>query len=613
MKKIYLALLLPLAITGSVMAQAPAAAAPTPTAPAGDVISMFSGAYTNVTVNTWHTDWSTAGLEEVDVAGDAVKKYTNLGFVGIETVNPNQIDASAMNYFNVDVWSANFTTLGIKLVDFGADNAYGGGDDVEHQVDYPGLSQSEWHTLKIPMSAFTNLTTTEHISQLIFVCNNSATVYVDNVYFSNEDLTPPTGPSTAAPDPTIAAADVISLFSGIYTNVPVDTWHTDWSDASFEEVEVAGNPTKKYSNLNFNGTETVGPNSLDVTGMTHFNVNVWSSDFTVFKIKLVDFGADNAFGGGDDTEHEVVYEAPMQGQWITYHIPLTAFANLAGKEHISQLIFASNTSTVYIDNVYFNTEEVVITEPMTAAPDPTAPEDEVKSLFSDVYTNQTVENWHTDWSSGSMTDVEIEGNASKKYGGLGYVGTDIGLDNQVDISGMGYFNMDVWSADFTTFTIKVVDFGANGVYNGAGSDDSEGVYTITEPAQGEWISLHIPVAELVGLTDNQHISQLVFVSEGGATVYADNIYFSENATTGINELAKDKFVMYPNPASDVLAINAGASIEKLVVYNMLGQLVMEVQRSADSISVNVSQLQAGTYIVHATINGAVSTHKFIKK
>lgn len=613
MKKIYLALLLPLAITGSVMAQAPAAAAPTPTAPAGDVISMFSGAYTNVTVNTWHTDWSTAGLEEVDVAGDAVKKYTNLGFVGIETVNPNQIDASAMNYFNVDVWSANFTTLGIKLVDFGADNAYGGGDDVEHQVDYPGLSQSEWHTLKIPMSAFTNLTTTEHISQLIFVCNNSATLYVDNVYFSNEDLTPPTGPSTAAPDPTIAAADVISLFSGIYTNVPVDTWHTDWSDASFEEVEVAGNPTKKYSNLNFNGTETVGPNSLDVTGMTHFNVNVWSSDFTVFKIKLVDFGADNAFGGGDDTEHEVVYEAPMQGQWITYHIPLTAFANLAGKEHISQLIFASNTSTVYIDNVYFNTEEVVITEPMTAAPDPTAPEDEVKSLFSDVYTNQTVENWHTDWSSGSMTDVEIEGNASKKYGGLGYVGTDIGLDNQVDISGMGYFNMDVWSADFTTFTIKVVDFGANGVYNGAGSDDSEGVYTITEPAQGEWISLHIPVAELVGLTDNQHISQLVFVSEGGATVYADNIYFSENATTGINELAKDKFVMYPNPASDVLAINAGASIEKLVVYNMLGQLVMEVQRSADSISVNVSQLQAGTYIVHATINGAVSTHKFIKK
>lgn len=613
MKKIYFALLLPLALAGNVQAQAPTAASPAPTAPAANVISMFSGAYTNVAVNTWHTDWSTAGLEEVDVAGDAVKKYTNLGFVGIETVNPNQIDATGMNYFNVDVWSPNFTTLGIKLVDFGADNAFGGGDDVEHQVEYPGLVQSQWHTLKIPMSAFTNLTTKEHVSQLIFVSSNSATVYVDNVYFSNEDLTPPTGPSAAAPDPTVAAADVISMFSGVYTNVPVDTWHTDWSDAAFEEVEIEGNATKKYSSLNFNGTETVGPNSLDVTGMTHFNVNVWSPDFTVFKIKLVDFGADNAFGGGDDTEHEVVYETPMQGQWITYHIPLTAFANLAGKEHISQLIFASNAAIVFIDNVYFNTEEIVITEPMTAAPDPTLPQAEVKSLFSGVYTNQTVENWQTDWSSGSMTDVEIEGNATKKYGGLGYVGTDIGLDNQVDISDMGYFHMDVWSADFTTFTIKVVDFGPNGVYDGASSDDSEGVYTITEPAQGEWVSLQIPIADLVGLTDNEHISQLVFVSEGGATVYADNIYFSSNPTSGINELAKNKLMMYPNPASDVVTLQAGMAIEKLAVYNMLGQLVLEAQPQAEMANLDVSKLQSGTYVLQATVNGAVSTQKFVKK
>jgi hypothetical protein len=614
MKKIYFALLMPFALTGIVQAQTPTAAAPTPTAPAADVISMFSGAYTNVTVNTWHTDWSSGTLEEVDVAGDAVKKYTNLGFVGIETVNPNQIDATGMTYFNLDVWSSNFTTIGIKLVDFGADNAFAGGDDVEFQVNYPGLSQNAWHTLKIPMSAFTGLTTVEHISQLILVSENNATVFVDNVYFSDEDAPAPSVPTAAAPDPTVAAADVISLFSGVYTNVPVDTWHTDWSNATLEDVEIAGNATKKYSNLNFNGVENVGPNSLDVTEMTHFNLNVWSSDFTQFRVKLVDFGADNAFAGGDDTEHEITYDAPIQGQWISYHIPLTAFANLTGHEHISQIIFSSNgTSTVYIDNVYFNTEAVVITEPMTAAPDPTAPSDEVKSLFSGVYTNQAVENWHTDWSTGSTTDVEIEGNATKKYGGLGYVGTDIGLANQVDISDMGYLNMDVWSADFTTFTIKMVDFGPNGIYNGPGSDDSEGVYTITEPAQGEWISLHIPIADLVGLTDDEHISQFVFVSEGGATVYADNIYFSENGVTGLNDFAKNKVVMYPNPVSDVLTLQSGTAIEKLAVYNMLGQLVLEAQPGADMANLDVSQLQQGTYVLQATINGAVSTQKFIRK
>lgn len=616
MKKIYFALLLPFALTGSIQAQAPAAAAPTPTAPAGDVISMFSGAYTNVAVNTWHTDWSSGALEELDVAGNAVKKYTNMGFVGIETVNPNQINATGMNYFNVDVWSANFTTLGIKLVDFGADNAFGGGDDVEHEVHYDGLSQNTWHTLKIPMSAFTNLTTKEHISQLIFVSSNGSafsTLFVDNVYFSNE-VAPVLLPTTAAPDPTVAAANVMSLFSGVYTNVPVDTWHTDWSQSTLEEVQIAGNDTKKYSNLVFNGVETVGPNALNVTAMSHFNLNVWSADFTQLRIKLVDFGADNAFGGGDDSEQELTYEAPIQGQWISYHIPMTSFSGLASKEHISQLIFStSNNATVYIDNVYFNSEAVVITEPMTAAPDPTADEDDVISLFSGVYTNQAVENWHTDWSTGSTTDVEIAGNATKKYGALGYVGTDIGIANQINISDMDYLNIDVWSADFTTFTIKMVDFGANGIYNGPGSDDSEGVYTVAAPAQGEWVSLHIPVADFAGLLDDEHISQFVFVSEGGATVYADNIYFSAEDTSGVVDFNKNKLAMYPNPASDVLTLQAGAAIEKLTVYNMLGQLVIDAQPGTDNVNVNVSQLQSGTYIVKATVNGAVSTQKFIRK
>ncbi|MHA3788219.1 T9SS type A sorting domain-containing protein [Flavobacterium hauense] len=615
MKKIYFALLLPLAFAGSVQAQAPAAPAPLPTAPADDVISMFSGAYTNVTVNTWRTDWSGGALEEVNIAGDDVKKYTGLGYVGIETVNPNQIDATGMTYFNLDVWSPNFTTIHIKLVDFGADNAFNGGDDVEAQVSYPGLSQNAWHTIKIPMSAFTALATKEHISQLILSSEGNATVFVDNVYFSNEDTPPPAAPTGAAPDPTVAAADVISLFSGVYTNVPVDSWHTEWSEATLEEVEIEGNATKKYSNLSFNGVETVGANALDVTDMTYFNLNVWSSDFTQFRIKIVDFGADNTFGGGDDSEHEITYDAPVQGQWISYHIPMSSFTGLTSKGHISQFIFASNgTSTVYVDNVYFNSEIIVVNEPLTAAPDPIAPADEVISLFSGVYTNQTVENWHTDWSTGSTTDLEIQGNATKKYGALGYVGTDIGIDNQIDISDMGYLHMDVWSADFTTFTIKMVDFGANGVYNGAGSDDSEGVYIITGPAQGEWVSLHIPISGFTGLADNEHISQFVFVSEGGATVYADNIYFSENAVAGLNEIVKNKFIMYPNPANDILTLQAGATIEKLSVYNMLGQLVLEAQpKNADVTTINVSHLQSGTYIVHATVDGAVSIQKFIRK
>ena len=43
--------------------------------------------------------------------------------------------------------------------------------------------------------------------------------------------------------------------------------------------------------------------------MEHFNLDVWTPDATTFRVKLVDFGADAAFGGGDDTEHELAFES----------------------------------------------------------------------------------------------------------------------------------------------------------------------------------------------------------------------------------------------------------------------------------------------------------------
>lgn len=328
-------------------------ASPNPTVPASNVISMFSDAYTNVPVDTWRTSWSAADLEDLEIDGNATKKYTNLNFVGIEaTTTP--INATAMTYFHTDVWSSNFTEFKVKLVDFGANGVFGGGDDVEHEITIASPAQEEWVSLDIPLSDFTGLTTRAHIAQLIFVAapSGSATVYVDNVFFYNElaSLTTP------APTPTLPAANVISMFSGAYTNVPVNTWRTDWSSAVLEDINVAGNPTKKYSNLDFVGIEaTTSP--INATAMTHFHTDVWSSDFTNFRIKLVDFGANGIFGGGDDVEHEITIPAPAQNTWVSIDLPLSSFTGLTTRAHIAQLIYVgtpTGNTTVYVDNVYFH-------------------------------------------------------------------------------------------------------------------------------------------------------------------------------------------------------------------------------------------------------------------
>jgi len=343
----------------------PTVAAPTPTEPAASVISLFSETYANVTVDTWLTPWSAALLQDVTIQGNPTKKYSALNFAGIETI-ANQLDINDMTHFHIDVWSANFTFFGVKLVDFGADGAFGGGDDVEHQVNFDMPAQGQWVSLDIPLSDFTGLTTRSNIAQYILVGQpvGTNTVFVDNVYFY-EGGSEPLEPATAAPTPTVPAANVISLFSDAYADVPVDTWRTSWSSATLEDITIQDNPTKKYSQLDFVGIETVA-NQIDATGMKYFHIDVWSADFTFFGVKLVDFGADGAFGGGDDVEHQVNFDAPAQGQWNTYDILLSDFTGLTTREHIAQYILVgqpTGANTVFVDNVFFYNDATSVNSP----------------------------------------------------------------------------------------------------------------------------------------------------------------------------------------------------------------------------------------------------------
>lgn len=507
----------------------PSDSAADPTVAADKVISLFSDVYTSVAVDTWRTDWSAATLEDISINGNNVKKYSDLNFVGIETVG-TQIDASAMTHFHVDVWTANATEIKIKLVDFGADGAFNGGDDVEHEITIASPAQQEWVSIDIPLSDFTGLTTRGNIAQLIFVGSPSGqnTLYIDNVFFYDSSGIS-TEPTAAAPAPTQAEADVISLFSDTYTNVSVDTWRTDWSAATLEDVSIEGNAAKKYSGLNFVGIETVGE-QIDATEMDYFHVDVWTADASEIRIKMVDFGANAAYDGGDDVEHELTIASPQKNSWISLDIPMTDFAGLTTKANIAQLIFAAQpagSATIFIDNVYFYKESAAATAPSSAAPTPDLPAADVISLFSDAYTAVPVDTWRTDWSAATLEDLSISGNAVKKYSGLNFVGIET-VGTQIDASDMTHFHTDVWTADATEIRIKLVDFGANGAYDGGG-DDVEHEITISNPEKGTWISLHIPLTDFSGLTTRANISQLIYSAQpaGSATVFIDNVYFSK--------------------------------------------------------------------------------------
>lgn len=169
----------------------------------------------------------------------------------------------------------------------------------------------------------------------------------------------PTEPLTAAPTPTEPAAAVISLFSSAYNDVPVDTFRTGWSVADYQQVTIDGTPTLRYSNLDFVGIETVA-NTIDAADMEYFHIDVWTSNMDVVRVKLVDFGPNGVWGGGDDTEHELVFEGLAQGEWHSLQLPLSDFTGMLNRNHLAQFILSgtpAGAGVLYVDNIYLSGSE----------------------------------------------------------------------------------------------------------------------------------------------------------------------------------------------------------------------------------------------------------------
>jgi hypothetical protein len=165
-------------------------------------------------------------------------------------------------------------------------------------------------------------------------------------------------PSDPAPAPTYPSADVIALFSDVYAPVPVDTWRATWSVCGpVQDFAIGDDGVKAYTGLVYAGIEFI-THQIDATDMTHVRADVWAPAGTIFRLKLVDFGADGVFGGGNDSQWELVFHgqtspAFVAGQWCVLDIPLTRFT-LGSRAHLAQIVISSSDArTVFVDNVLF--------------------------------------------------------------------------------------------------------------------------------------------------------------------------------------------------------------------------------------------------------------------
>tara|TARA_B110000879_G_scaffold212740_1_gene310569 strand:- start:1439 stop:3121 length:1683 start_codon:yes stop_codon:yes gene_type:complete len=444
----------------------------------------------------------------------------------------------------------------------------------------------------------------------------SGDVVLDTVCFnacvSCDDL-PPQDPSMGAAAPMYEDTSVISMFSDVYTDVTVDTWRTTWSQADFSATSIASDSVHLYDKLDFVGIETLGANALDVTGMDHINLDIWTPNATIFRVKLVNFGP------GGNSEHEIAFDNPTTGAWVNYHIALDSFIGLNGRANISQLIFSAiptRAARVYVDNVFFSKGEIAAAEPMTAAADPTDAQADVISLFSGEYTDVPVTTWRTDWSAATLEDVQVDGNDVKKYTMLDFVGIEATSDNSIDASNMEHITFDAWTPDATTYRIKMVDFGADNAFDGG--DDTEHEIAFEMPATETWTNHKIALADFTGLTTTANISQIIFsaLPSGDVTLYLDNIYFSKPEGNSVKEEVFSTFNVYPNPATNMINLDLTAKsgiINSFEILSINGQIMasQEVNNSVVSQKVDITNLTAGVYFIKVNAEQGVFTQRVI--
>jgi len=168
-------------------------------------------------------------------------------------------------------------------------------------------------------------------------------------------LAPPTQPANP---PTIDASRVISMFSDVYQDVPVDTWRAPWTPGAvtLEEYAIDGDNTKLYSGLTYVGI-LMESSPINASAMTNFHLDVFAPSGSNFRVELVSYTTDGSLVNTEVLELTgATTPAFTSGTWSSLDIPLADFVLSEGFDwsRVAQLVLSTGDAQLaLVDNVYF--------------------------------------------------------------------------------------------------------------------------------------------------------------------------------------------------------------------------------------------------------------------
>jgi regulation of enolase protein 1 (concanavalin A-like superfamily) len=461
------------AATASCGPTSPTDSPATPTCPAANVINIYGGGYpTNIATN-YNPFWGQSGTVNPNFdpgTGNVVMAYTNFNFQGTDLTQTN---ASSMKYLHFDVWTvANpaITTLKVSPINFGTGPA-------EVLVTVP-FTSGTWTKVTLPKSAFGGMTW-DAIRQLKFEAfgGTPTAIYLDNIYFSTCDV----------PSPYCNT-------SAYHLGIPAET---------ATEIKL----------------------SIGNSGENSMTVDIESATASPADVLIVEGAA-----GATISPFVEVSPGKLRSilRWLNGPPPSNVMLNvLWSKANFGGNWILRDISIPFI--AVCPTIPLLPTAPTTAAPLPTCPSDQVISLFSNSYSNVSVNTFLTPWSQApvTLTNTQVAGNDVKFYQNVTFLGIET-TSAPINASAMTTLHVDFWSANATQIRIKLVDLGPDGTFAGP---NPEFELTFNNPKLGEWVSYEIPLSSFTGLTSRSNLAQYILsgMPNGVVDFYIDNMYFSNCA------------------------------------------------------------------------------------
>jgi hypothetical protein len=163
------------------------------------------------------------------------------------------------------------------------------------------------------------------------------------------------------PVPTIAAPlppgrrneDYVSLFgSNIYNDLQGIDFNPYWGQTTLvSDVNIAGNATKKYERLNYQGIQLAA--STNLSSMEKLHIDIWTPNVTAFDIYLINTVPALV-------EQKVTVNPTALG-WNSFNISLSQFSqvNLSNITQLKIVGAPAETGVVYWDNLYFWKQRVL--------------------------------------------------------------------------------------------------------------------------------------------------------------------------------------------------------------------------------------------------------------